>query len=114
MTPSILTRLEEGGSRELDREIMLALFQNSAGNVFLNDSPTTSVDAALALAERLGLHAYTLDGSVKGRWSWMVVNCALLGDLEAEPYTTGVAKTPAAALCIAILKAKALQDGRDG
>ena len=66
---------------------------------------TTSMDRCLALAERLGLRPYSADGSVAGRWSWMVVDPACIGDLEANPYVSGSGQTPSLALCVAILKA---------
>lgn len=68
-------------------------------------APSRSLDAALALAERTGLRPYMADATIKGRWRWMLENPALLGDLEAEPWTNGVAATPALALCLAVLRA---------
>lgn len=67
---------------------------------------TTSLDAALALAERVGIRPYQADASIKGRWSWMVVTESRLGNLEANPYARATASTPALALCAAILRAK--------
>lgn len=72
-----------------------------------NPAPvTTSLDAALALAERVGVRPYQADASIKGKWSWMVVDEARLGDLEANPYARATAATPALALCAALLRAQ--------
>ena len=65
-----------------------------------------SLDAALALAERVGVRPYQADASIKGKWSWMVVDEARLGDLEANPYARATAATPALALCAALLRAQ--------
>lgn len=67
---------------------------------------TTSLDAALALAERVGVRPYQADASIKGKWSWMVVDEARLGDLEANAYARATAATPALALCAALLRAQ--------
>lgn len=67
---------------------------------------TESLDAALALAERVGVRPYQADASIKGKWSWMVVDEARLGDLEANPYARATAATPALALCAALLRAQ--------
>lgn len=105
---TLIERLEgaEAGSRELDEALCEALsiiFARFAWDNGTNSSTcapvTTSVDAALALAERV------LPGS---RWecgvnsyegAWAVVYADLVG-------TGGCSSTPALALCIAILKAK--------
>lgn len=134
MTP-ILTRLEEGGSRELDAEIVALLnkatvrlyppsddfgprakwqFWSLDGAHFLgNESKfpvepvTTSVDAALALAERVlpGCDpGVCLEQRLEtGRTIWA-------GWVDLNPGTSQFAATPAAALCLAILKAQALSD----
>ena len=76
------------------------------GSVTLQRKVTTSLDAALALAERVGFLPYQADASIKGRWSWMVVTESRLGNLEANPYARATADTPALALCAAILRAQ--------
>lgn len=105
---SLIERLEaaEGGSRELDWSISDAFGERHGGNVC--PIYTTSLDAALALAER------ALPG-----YFWEIQICpyttTVQGALEswneglAAPDVGGVyadARTPALALCIAILKAK--------
>lgn len=67
---------------------------------------TASLDAALAMAERVGVRPYQADASIKGKWSWMVVTESRLGNLEANPYARATAATPALALCAAILRAQ--------
>lgn len=144
--PDIQARLVEGGSRELDVAIARILEPETAllnhGWSYwtaentrvesINPRPSsTSVDAALALAERvLGSKvdwAFYLNWAIRtdepelegGGWeatpetkrgAWVRV--------FGEPYElrniSAEGPTLAAALCIAILKAKALQDGRDG
>ena len=124
---TLIERLEKAGegSRELDAEIATAMgwtVHNARRNglwvipfgeyetcdpdaMFRLGEFTTSLDAALALAERTGLRPYMADATIKGRWRWMLENPPLLGDLEAEPWTNGVAATPALALCLAVLRA---------
>jgi hypothetical protein len=77
-----------------------------AGGTYAAQPYTTSLDAALALAERVGVRPYQADASIKGKWSWMVVDEARLGDLEANPYARATAATPALALCAAVLRAQ--------
>lgn len=66
------------------------------------DAYTTSLDAALALAERV----------LPGRLTWRIESegvsftAAFWDDPEYDPVGVGRAPTPALALCIAILKAK--------
>ena len=128
---SLIEKLEQAevGSRELDALVHVAVANDpntyvvepSAENIFshkpgwyrtgndlscLADPVTTSLDAALALAERVGIRPYQADASIKGKWSWMVVDEARLGDLEANPYARATAATPALALCAAILRAQ--------
>lgn len=125
---ALIARLEaaEVGSRELDAEIARAMgweVHNARRNglwvvpfgehdtcdpeaMFALGNYTTSLDAALALAERV------LDG-----WRWSVQqlgpnyeasltlpNGVFLLSSDTEVYAIG--KNPALALCIAILKAK--------
>lgn len=71
---------------------------------------TTSIDAALALAERVGMRPYMADATIKGRWRWMLDNPAFLGDLEAEPWSNGTAATPALAICAALIRATAKEE----
>ena len=117
---SLIEKLEgaEVGSRELDREIALHLETKlwlvssgrhkveRNGRAVNMPAYSTSLDAALALAERVGVRPYQADASIKGKWSWMVVDEARLGDLEANPYARATAATPALALCAAILRAQ--------
>lgn len=136
MTPGLIERLEAAGegSRELDGAVWYAVHEPDVEHGCLHveqteqgpvevltcelgskyadcvGAYTTSLDAALALAERLGVRPYQADASIKGKWSWMVVDEARLGDLEANPYARASAATPALALCAAILKARATQE----
>lgn len=77
-----------------------------------------SVDAAIALAERVGWRVYTMDASIKGRWSWILISQQDHQYLDDEQrvvtgkiFTSGSHADKAIALCIAILKAKEAQDG---
>lgn len=137
----LIERLEAAsvGSRELDREIMVliggaqqvseAIFYGPGETVWYcgdyEDSAvdvplpyvTTSLDAALALAERV-LPGWTWDiagprepitGTDDGRPS-----AALRLDADRPSLRIGTATTPALALCIAILRAVAAQPRVDG
>lgn len=142
MTASdIQARLVEGGSRELDVAIAVLFHPRSEPHPLYADRyrwkddfgtwdsrsavrVTTSVDAALALAERV------LPGWVVASMDWWPMRdraSVCLREVKefGEPFASfgfdescgdarANARTPAAALCIAVLKAKALQDGRDG
>lgn len=104
--PDIQARLVEGGSRELDEAVLDSLGLSSwrsmgHGNVWWPVSQ--SVDAALALAELVYGNG-PLDIYRVGPTEWGV---------NLHEVDTAYAATPAAALCIAILKAKALQDGHE-
>ena len=103
---ALIARLEaaEVGSRELDWAVGAALFTGVRGCAAPN--ATTSLDAALVLAERV------LEG-----WRWLVQqlgpnyeasltisNGAFL--LTSDPEVYAIGKTPALALVIAILRAK--------
>lgn len=73
---------------------------------------TSSLDAALSLVERRGWRPYTLDASIKGRFSWMLASQdqrALTDDEGREymgtAYASGVHSTPALAVCLALLRA---------
>ena len=125
MTASdIQARLVEGGSRELDCRIEklvgLAVALDGAGRATAGDGTryrvpnySTSADAALALAARVlpGLGAWDVGYAYNAEPPYYA---RLVLVREGPPEEFGRANTPAAALCIAILKAKALQDGRDG
>lgn len=108
---TLIERLEKAGegSRELDVAVYAhveGIAETLAELRWQAFAPvTTSLDAALALAERTGLRPYMADATIKGRWRWTLENPALLGDLEAEPWTNGVSATPALALCLAVLRA---------
>ena len=97
----LITRLEEAaeGSRELDRAIWRELEFDSRGEPTLCPAYTTSLDAALALAERVlpgCLVSLFLHGNATAS-----VECKTSGRVKTE----GLATTPALALCLAILKA---------
>lgn len=111
---SLIERLEaaEVGSRELDAAIWYALIETCGGKPdkdMIGRWPdyTTSLDAALALAERVlpGWH-WELDNVGGSPYAANLTNPVgrflICGDTEV--YST--APTPALALCIAILKAK--------
>ena len=90
----LITRLEEAaeGSRELDRAIWHELEFDSRGEPTLCPAYTTSIDAALALAERVGL-----DG-------WNTLYAAMMNWKAHDPRGP-LSKTLPLALCLAILKA---------
>jgi hypothetical protein len=115
----LLARLEvaEAGSRELDAAMAVVADKaervighwryNAEGRAREVEPVTTSLDAALALAERV------LPG-----WGWMVRHyaagqggpgwCAYVCEPDADLVESGpVNSAPALALCIAILKATA-------
>jgi hypothetical protein len=73
------------------------------GRSFYNDMPryTTSLDAALALAERTVTRRGPIDLSICGS-AQVVIHHA---DPCGSPLASSFGKTPALALCIAILKA---------
>lgn len=78
----------------------------------LAEKPTQSLDAALSLVERRGWRPYTLDASIRGRFSWMLASQdqrALTDDEGREymgtAYASGVHSTPALAVCLALLRA---------
>ena len=134
----LIARLEaaEAGSRELDALVWKAL--NPRGEIAIKGAGrpglvdwrcripgatianswtnpgryTTSLDAALALAERVGFPAYSGEIQPSGRWKWKIASNAPLGaSVRGPKWPSGVAKTPSLALCIAILKAKAQGEG---
>lgn len=132
----------EVGSRELDARVWSALFdldcdfhelvvttcydgvdrevhRSSSGSTWVEtfDPPmlgfTTSLDAALALAERvLPGHAMNVckdQGPPEGpefRWSSVIARHSLEGPVGRPGWWFGVSDTPALAVCVAILKAK--------
>jgi hypothetical protein len=133
---SLIARLEaaEVGSRELDAEIAVLTrwpalgniphwvhdeemevrsrgnigFKNLPGNPAEWTSPlvTTSLDAALALAERvLPGWVTTLDGPDKGRW-YASVSIPTRTSRTVGGHFYARAPRPALALCAAILKAR--------
>lgn len=136
MTDTLSTRIAsaECGSRELDAELWCFVhgltfkkklvvkgfpdrfysFRTDKGDIGLHSDEkrgpvghySTSLDAALGLVERLGLRPYSLDTSIVGQFRWMLLNRAFRGDIESEPFTSGSGKTPALAVCLAILSAK--------
>lgn len=112
---SLIARLEEAeaGSRELDCEVYCAVMPEASmtdtswSGAVLTDGRkvfaaqfTTSMDAALALAERLGLN-------------WMVIAREALLIADAYPTQRGPGALAKFA-CIAILRAPQTNGGRDG
>ncbi len=96
--PSLITRLREadGPSRQLDNEICnLTDFwpDNVLRDPFYAKPVTKSLDAAVALAERLGF------------FDWRVEKWAGKSYARAVPDESETATTPAIALLIAILTA---------
>lgn len=127
----LIRRLEtaEVGSRELDRAVVRALgfvevsdprdaiecWRGQDGMAhYATHNVTTSLDSALALAERVGWRAYMADFSIPGSFSWMIKSfddISVTNPVSGEHYTgpdfkSGRGNTPALAICIAILKAK--------
>lgn len=131
---ALIARLEaaEVGSRELGHDVLLALgwHRDRIGNFYgpiyqwsspdrsphlirgdedTLPNPVLSLDAALALAERvLGLDLWkvrTLSQSDGGKWFASLVLGYPSGTWSREARSAPVA-TPALALCIAILRAK--------
>ena len=112
---ALIARLEaaEAGSRELDREIgevTRAPMGNAGDVVGLGYAHfTTSLDAALALL-----------GRALPDWDWQITKGAdemALACIQHSRRVSGpevCAHTPALALCIAILKAKAQGEGGHG
>ena len=132
MTPGLIERLEkaEGGSRELDLDLAIQFeaklwLRGSGRNTVERNGRqvvipgySTSLDAALALAERVGWRLYKLDASIISRSSVMLqsvddrprVDPDSGATLMGKDFAVGSSKTPALALCIAILKARATQE----
>lgn len=119
---SLIARLEaaEAGSRELDAGVFCATnsgwrpgtgVQTGAvirsGIMWSPEPVTTSIDAALALAERMLPGCFP--GVQKNRWARKAWT-AYLTVADADDEIEQDADTPALALCIAILKAKEAQD----
>ena len=131
MTPGLIERLEAGGegSRELDAEIAVwsayrgavcivdareeSIFRHQPGWCrdandisILAPNYTTSLDAALALAERVlpDLTKINVWTYVRGKHH----HCEI--ETDEDEFDALNASTPALALCIAILKARATQE----
>ena len=107
MTNEELERLAKAaeGSRELDRAIWHELEFDSRGEPTLCPVYTTSLDAALALAERLHpCWSWSVGQNVHHKY-WRAYALALDTDRAAFQPIEATAKTPALALCLAILKA---------
>lgn len=100
MTSDLITRLSklEGPDREVDVEIHRLLFPKDSVFGHILPTYTASVDAAIALAERV------LTG-----WRWRVgdsyANVWIDAKLDDMDFV-GSHPVPAIALCIAILRAK--------
>lgn len=67
------------------------------------DSATTSLDAALALVERVLPGSEVWVGNIEGQWE---ADCEPAGCERHARYVDHKGATPALALCIAILRAK--------
>ena len=123
---TLIERLEaaEVGSRELDEKIHNLLcaskertcikgLSDADGGLWMYDFPghnpssalrvTTSLDAALALAERLFPNAEIYIGRHEGQWD---ADCEPVGCDRSARFVDHKGATPALALCIAILRAK--------
>jgi hypothetical protein len=103
----LIKRLEEAkaGSADLDREVHFALgLVKRPRPGFSVNVPvvTTSLDAALALAERLFPGAEVYVGRQEGQWD---ADCEPVGCDRSAMFVDHKGATPALALCIAILKA---------
>lgn len=128
MTADLISRLEaaENGSRELDQEIALALGYTIKGIGYLNERTCFAPDGGEI--GRIPVYTGSLDAVLKlvpEGWTWsvlfrpMVDNPPYRGSVAdghfgyvmgmEKAHATAVAKTPALALCIAALKAKAAQ-----
>lgn len=106
----------EGGSRELDEAIWLAcgLERKVSGpvdagkGVWAGPHVSYSLDAALALAERVIAVRGPIDISIMGSAQVVILDADPCRDAIAEAY----GNTPALALCIAILRALNLNETR--
>lgn len=135
MIAELIERLEkaEGPDREIDADLVCVCCPGALVSQYIasdaepsvfhahalglsdrSDVPayTSSLDAALSLVERRGWRPYTLDASIKGRFSWMLASQdqrALTDDEGREymgtAYASGVHSTPALAVCLALLRA---------
>lgn len=121
--PSLISRLEESteGSRELDTDLFQAFAGDDWHKAYIRAQEpcgcphdmaveearhyapryTTSLDAAIALVERL------LPG-----WWWEIDAAGNATVFKAPRYVVEHAATPALALCLAALKAMEAKDGR--
>lgn len=111
MATDLITKLEEAGegSRELDRLIGEATDSpmgwsgDVVGLGYANF--TTSLDVALALAERLyTCWAWSVGQNIHHGY-WLAYALTLAEDRSPVQATNGTARTPALALCAAILRA---------
>lgn len=104
---ALIARLEaaEVGGRELDRGIWFSLEFNSHGEPSHAPKYSTSLDAVLALAERvLPGCSPGMSQNVHSRDWFAWIGYAEDGEAKLHAQTFGT--TPAIALCIAVLKAK--------
>lgn len=139
MTGGLVERLEKAdrGSRELDADLMEAFGfstirrrRHSKGVCWRMrglgawgyeshwcaiPNCTTSLDAALVLAERIRWRVRSMDASIEGRFSWCLQSLDPMPGVDEETgaimsgidFRYGSGKTPALALAAAILKASA-------
>ena len=106
MTTPLITRLEEAaeGSRTLDIALAMETTHvygfDSEREIDAYPHPTTSIDDALALAERLGLTR---------KWNlWQGSVSGYVAQFEGDEYSA--APTPALAFCLAILQRQHAQN----
>jgi hypothetical protein len=106
MATDLITKLEEAGegSRELDKVVWIAT--GGWSGVDAPPSFTTSLDAALALAERvLDLHCAVVESSPQSDHPNGQKACASVHLVGGGGSGRIAASTPALALCAAILRA---------
>ena len=111
MTTPLITRLEEAaeGSRVLDIALAMETTHvygfDSEREIDAYPHPTTSIDDALALGERLHpCWSWSVGQNVHHKY-WRAYALALDTDRAAFQPTEATSKTPALAICIAILRA---------
>lgn len=107
---ALIARLEaaEVGSRELDYAIKAWLEPiDEFWALRVAADWTTSLDSAIALAERVVPGAEIWIGRIDGQWE---ADCEPVGCEKHSRFVDHKGRTPALALCTAILRAKA-QEG---
>lgn len=102
--------------RYYDPEIISALGAEKyiTHGTYVAPQYSNSLDAALALAERTGWRAYAIDGSIIRQTSVMLqslddrpgTNAETGAHMIGKDYSRATAKTPALAICAAVLRAQ--------